>query len=215
MKMEKRNKVQSDQFPYDMAPWLEEKAEHSIEPIVEILKLIKTYNLKEEERNELLKYFECSLFDMTKILSFASGGKWDSGDGRRILENPDDGFEEVKYSYGMILETKKQKIEAEKEAEKQRYNDFTSKIKEYLELKQFPGRSALQELFEDNSHFLDRYSLAGRALISIEDCLFRMANGEIDWETFVSEAKEKLEFLPYRGKMQIIGNPYNQKQSKK
>jgi 3-phenylpropionate/cinnamic acid dioxygenase small subunit len=60
--------------------------------------------------------------------------------------------------------------------------------------------SALQELFEDNSTFLDRKSLAGRALIFIEDCLFRMANGEIDWKTFISDAKEKLEFLSYSKK---------------
>jgi hypothetical protein len=196
--IENRNRVYSDQFCFDMAPWLEQKAEQSIEPIVEVIKLIKTLNIGEKEKIQLLSDIECSLFDMTKVLSFASGGKWDSGDGRLILDNLDEGFEDVKYKYGMILETKKQRIEVEKEAEKQRYNDFTTKIKEYLEFDQFPGRSSLQELFEDNTQFLDRKSLAGRMLILMEDCLFRMANGEIDWETFVSEAKEKLEFLPYR-----------------
>jgi len=193
-----RNKVFSDQFRFDMAPWLEEKAEHSIAPIVEVLKIIKNLDICEKERSEILGNIECSLFDMTKVLSFASGGEWDNGDGRCILEKLDDGFEEVQCKYGMIQETKKQVIEKQKEAEKQNYIDFTAKIKEYLGLEQFPGRSSLQELFEDNSHFLDRKSLAGRALIFIEDCLFRMANGEIDWPTFVSEAKTKLEFLPYR-----------------
>jgi hypothetical protein len=82
--------------------------------------------------------------------------------------------------------------------DKQIYTDFCIKIKEYLELEQFPGRSALQELFEYNKIYLDRESLAGRALMRIEDCLFKMANGEIDWETFVSEAKENLDFLPYK-----------------
>jgi hypothetical protein len=104
--IENRNRVYSDQFRFDMAPWLEQKAEQSIEPIVEVIKLIKTLNIGEKEKNQLLGDIECSLFDMTKILSFASGGKWDSGDGGLILDNLDEGFEDVKYKYGMILETK-------------------------------------------------------------------------------------------------------------
>jgi len=196
--MENRNRVFSDQFRYNMAPWLEEKAEHSITPIVEVLKIIKNLNISEKERNELLGNLECSLFDMTKILSFASGGEWGNGDGRLIIENFDDAFEEIKNKYGMIQETTKQKIETQKKADRQNYKDFTTKIKEYLELEQFPGRSLLQELIEDNIQFLDNKSLAGRALIFIEDCLYKIANGAIDWATFVSKAKEKLEFLPYR-----------------
>jgi hypothetical protein len=188
---EKRNTIKSDQFPYDMAPWLEEKAENAIKPILEIIKILKKQNLDDEIVKDLEYNFDYALFDMTKLLSFASGGKWDISDSKVILENPDEGFEEVMYKYGMIFETKKQKRELKKKI----YKDFIKKIYECLELEQFPGRSALQELFEDNSHLIDRSSLEGRALIYIEDCLFKMAHGEINWDTFVKEAKDKREFI--------------------
>lgn len=108
------NKVYSDQFgSQDMSGWLSEKTKFVIEALLKLYKDIDEINnepimpfgyeepheTKEEKVKKTIKY---SLFDLTKIYSFALGGQWEPNDTELVLYN---GIEKLQVKYGLIEET--------------------------------------------------------------------------------------------------------------
>jgi hypothetical protein len=190
-------KIFSEQFKFDMGPWLTEKSEHGLRVLVELGKNIKKIEGKIDK--DILNYLHSDLseamFQITKIYSFSLGSQWEVGDDALVFDKHDDGFEELKVKYGILDKTSKQ-IEKEKEqSEKERRLIFFNKIKEYLLMEQDPGRSLLQEHFEQHLDFLNEQTTFGRYMTKIEQDLYRMANGEIPWSDFIFEANGTMDFL--------------------
>ncbi|GHV24812.1 hypothetical protein AGMMS4952_01140 [Spirochaetia bacterium] len=182
--------VTSDQYPYNMAPWLEEKSENVIVRLIEIKKLLNSNEVN--KNSDLIKELNYlildTLFDATKILSFSNGGKWDTTDNDIIFKNLDDGFDEIKQKYGMIEKTKKQ-------VKKETYENLKNIIIDFISTEQYPGRSFLQELFEKNSDIIDMKTIQGKILSGIENNLYLVSNGEKTWSDFVEDTKEKMNWL--------------------
>jgi hypothetical protein len=178
-------KIFSEQFKFNMGPWLTEKSEFSLQSLLELRKdLIKIEDKIDKETLEFIQSdLSGAIYDITKIYSFSLGTNFDASDGALIYDKLDEGFEELKVKYGLLEKTSKQLL-------KEKYAAFFNKLHEYLEMEQFPGRSSLQELFENNSQLFSEQSINGRLLAKIEQDLFRMANGEITWNNFVSETKD-------------------------
>ncbi|QTQ15537.1 hypothetical protein [Treponema parvum] len=98
------NTIMSEQFVHNMAPWLNEKTESVIKSLLNIQGiLISDYrdrthieelftshsfieNIKEDTHETIIDWLAYSFYDLTKILSFTLGGKWDIED-RDLLEN--------------------------------------------------------------------------------------------------------------------------------
>ena len=91
------NKVYSDQFgSQDMSGWLSEKTKFVIEALLKLYKDIDEINnepimpfgyeepheTKEEKVKKTIKY---SLFDLTKIYSFALSRQWEPNDTELVL----------------------------------------------------------------------------------------------------------------------------------
>lgn len=108
------NKVYSDQFgSQDMSAWLTEKTESVIEALLRLNKEIETSkhepekfygneNQSENIEDKVRKTIEYSLYDLTKIYSFALGGEWDTDDKDFVLEK---GLEKLQVKYGLLKET--------------------------------------------------------------------------------------------------------------
>ncbi len=108
------NKVYSDQFgPQDMSGWLGEKTEFVIEALLKLHKEIDDLNNEptmpfgyekqhETKEEKVKKTIEYTLFDLTKIYSFALGGKWECNDNDFVLKK---GIEKLKVKYGLLEET--------------------------------------------------------------------------------------------------------------
>lgn len=108
------NKVFSDQFgTHNMSGWLSEKTEYVIEALLRLHKEIDDINNepeipygyeepRETKKEKVKKTIEYTLFDLTKIYSFALGGDWECNDNIFVLKN---GMEKLKVKYGLIEET--------------------------------------------------------------------------------------------------------------
>lgn len=108
------NKVHSDQFgPKDMSPWLIEKTEsvikallrlnNEIEAVHEEPEMFYAYEKQSETIEEKVKRtIDFSLYDLTKIYSFAIGGKWNIEDKDIVLQK---GLEKLQVKYGLKEET--------------------------------------------------------------------------------------------------------------
>ena len=183
-------KIFSEQFKFDMGPWLTEKSEHGLRALVELRKDL----IKEENKidKDILGYIKSDLseamFQMTKIYSFSLGSNYEAGDENLLFDKLDDGFEELKVKYGILEKTTKQ-IKNEVKG------NFIKKLNEYIELPQYPGRSLLQELFEQHYNLVNEQTLNGRLLMKIEQDLFRAANGEISWDDFILESKNVIRYF--------------------
>lgn len=183
-------KILSDQYRVDMGPWLTEKSEYSLKALLELRKDLLKIESKIDEQT--LHYIQTdlqeALYDITKIYCFSLGGDFNPNDASLIYEELDDGFEELKVRYGILDKTNKQKKTEKREI-------FLQKLNEYLDMDQFPGRSMLQELFENNLSLLNDKNINSRLFTKIEKDLYRVANSELEWDKFITETKNLLIFL--------------------
>ena len=189
---EKNNfpKITSEQFKYDMGPWLTEKSERALFALIQLRKTLINIekNLDEEYKRYLNIDLSNAMHQVTKIFSFSLGSDYSAGDESLPFDKLEDGLDELKVKYGLIDKTNKQ-IEIEK------YEAFIKKVYEYISLEQYPGRSLLQELFENNILYLNQKSFIGPYLMKIEQELYKAANGELSWNEFIIEAKKILDYV--------------------
>jgi len=188
--MEKNNlfpKIMSEQFPYDMGPWITEKSENGIKALIEISKLLpeinNSKNISDDTKNWLYISLSEAMDKLNVLYAFSCGINTGSGNERILLEKHEKGLEEVKVKYGLLEKTTEQ-IEIENRT------FFYEKLNEYLQMEQYPGRTLLQELFDNNIQYLNERTDNAMFLKRIDSKLSKMANGEIDWETFLEMATE-------------------------
>jgi len=180
-------KIMSEQFPYDMGPWITEKSEHGIKALIEIAKLLPEINNSKDISDDTKHWLYLSLSEamdkLNVLYAFSCGINTGSGNETILLEKHEKGLEEVKVKYGLLEKTTEQ-IETENRT------SFYEKLNEYLQMEQYPGRTLLQELFENNIHYLNERTFNAMFLKRIYNKLSQMANGEIDWTTFIEQATE-------------------------
>jgi hypothetical protein len=188
--MEKDNlfpKIMSEQFPSDMGPWITEKSEHGIKALIEIAKLLPEINNSKDISDDTKHWLYVSLAEamdkLNVLYAFSCGINTGSGNANLLLEKHEKGLEEVKVKYGLLEKTTEQI-----DIENQIY--FYEKLNEYLQMEQYPGRTLLQELFENNIKYLNERTDNAMFLKRIDSKLFKMANGEIEWEEFIGLATE-------------------------
>ena len=190
-------KITSEQFRFNMGPWLTEKSEFGLKALVELRKDLLKVEAKIDKETLQCIHSDLSwaFHYISKIYSFSLGSSWDTSDSGLLFDKLDDGFEELKVKYGVLNKTKKQKQEEKRQKQKKEKDVFFFKLNEYLEMEQYPGRSLLQELFESNLNIINEQTINGRLLSKIEQDLYRTANSEITWETFILEAKDTIKYL--------------------
>jgi len=195
--MEKDNlfpKIMSEQFPYDMGPWITEKSEKGIKALIEIAKLLQEINNSKDITDDTKHWLQASLSEamdkLNVLYAFSCGINTGSGNERILLEKHEKGLEEIQVKYGLLEKTTEQFEKETEQKETENRTAFYKKINEYLQMEQYPGRTLLQELFEDNIQYLNERTINAMFLKHIDNNLFQMANGEIDWETFIELATE-------------------------
>lgn len=176
------NKVYSDQFgTQDMSGWLGEKTEYVIETLLRLHKEIDEINKepenpyayeepKETKEEKVKKAIENTLFDLTKIYSFALGGDWECNDNDFVLKN---GLEKLKVKYGLIEET----------SEHHEVINFVQKASNLIQGERYPNRTlfydALLPMVGKDKLFDD-----------LDNELELVRDGQKSWESFVIFAKD-------------------------
>ena len=177
-------KIISEQFPHDMGPWLTEKSEYALKALVELRKdIIKVEgDIDKTTLDYIYNDLSYAIFQLTKIYSFSVGSKWDNQDEDLLFCKLDNGFEELQVKYGLLDKTSEQ-------IHKEKIDNFYATINEFLNMEQDPGRTLLQELFENHTYMLNDSTLSARLLKKIDKILWEVADGQKPWTEFVSEAK--------------------------
>jgi hypothetical protein len=176
------NKVYSDQFgTHDMSGWLGEKTEYVIEALLRLHKEIDDINNEPEipygykepqitKEEKVKKTIEYTLFDLTKIYSFALGGDWECNDNNFVLKN---GLEKLKVKYGLIEET----------SEHHEVMHFVEKASNLIQGERYPNRTlfydALLPMVGKDKLFDD-----------LDNELELVRDGHKSWESFVIFAKD-------------------------
>ncbi len=91
---------------YNVAAWHYEKSLS----VVKSLAHIASQHDEPESNDELTSGIYKALYDATKILSFSCGAQWEISDPKLISSKGSDGVEELLVKYGVINETKIQKL---------------------------------------------------------------------------------------------------------
>ena len=190
-------KIISDQFPYDMSPWITEKSEGGIIALIEIAKLLPEIEKSKDISEDTKHWIQRCLFEaMSKfnlLYAFSCGINNGSGNEVLLFEKHEKGLEEVKVKYGLIDKTTEQK-------NSERRKRFYSKLEKILKMEQYPGRSLLQELFAENNKYLSEKTVNSMFLRKIDYRLSKMSNGEITWEDFITEANKIYKDLDLQNK---------------
>lgn len=100
--------IRSSEMPYDNGKWGIEKVETLIQATIVGIHLLKEFNQKIDNNEKsyiisnLLSNYERMNWNLTKLLSMFSGGKWDTNDMNIINEKGEIGFEEIKRKYNIV-----------------------------------------------------------------------------------------------------------------
>jgi hypothetical protein len=100
---ERRAKVEvrSEDFPWDMSGWCEEKAETTVEDLAMIADLLKRTDLPSDFVKEARGQLWSALKNATKVLSFVAGVEWSPADRDLVAEGGNDGFKALAVKYGL------------------------------------------------------------------------------------------------------------------
>jgi len=188
----------SEQFRFDMGPWLCEKTEAALKEVIDLIQTMKG-NIPDKKPYEqygnyttLQELFDGAisgvLWDLTKIYSFSTGGNWEPSDRDVISNELEEGLEKIQKKYGLIDKTKK-------EEKDEKYKCFLAKFNELLSGGSVPIRTLVNELFDENIEFLHQNTVQGHILKSIEKELDKVNLGETTWTDFVTSAKDLLKML--------------------
>lgn len=92
-------------MPFDNATWGQEKAETLLKQVISALNLLDTDEGRTDEfkdadlKANLRNSFESMTFNLTKLYSFFSNGKWDVVDQKYIVDERERGLEKIKSIY--------------------------------------------------------------------------------------------------------------------
>lgn len=180
--------ITSSHFRYDMGPWLIEKTARVVKSLSENLDLAKmSSNLQLE--NQIRAVLNDTLHDLTKILSFASGGDWSPNDQELILSHGVTGYERIAIKYGIIDESY---VTNDK-----RFEIFTTKFQEYISGDVSSNRTLIHELLVECNL---KHKIIDRISMLIDD----VSMGNRKWIDFTAEASELLkELLAKRDEIQF------------
>lgn len=167
------NKIFSDQFNYNMAGWLYEKAEFCAKDLLRLNAEIDEISEIDDVKSFVHDSLSGVFFDLTKILSFAAGSDWEVSDGEFLLNN---GTERLAVKYGIIPET----------SEHSEVMNFVVNARELLKGARSPNRTILYDFLEPlkDKDFL--FQEIDRELELVRD-------GQLSWEKFVSKTNQILD----------------------
>ncbi len=162
-----KNKIISDQFNYDMAGWLYEKAEFCAKDLLRLYDEIADISQIDDAKTFIHDALSGVFLDLTKILSFAAGSNWEMSDREFLINN---GIEKLSVKYGVIEETK----------EHNEVMTFVSNARELLKGPRAPNRTILYDFLEPlkNKDFLFQ---------EIDKNLELVRDGQKNWEEFVED----------------------------
>lgn len=171
------HEIKSSQFPYNMAAWCNEKAEHSLASIAHTVDQVRPNGeLGKKAKESILSELSYAVWDASKLLAFSCGAIWEVSDSDIIFTEGYAGLEKVMVRYGLLQETTEDK--------KQKHNaQFLSRLQILLEGQRDPNRTLLHE-------HLAGTDIKHAILDDIANLLEKVTMGEMEWVFFVEKAKE-------------------------
>ncbi len=107
--------IRSSQSSHNMAPWLVEKSQFTLEWLVRLYDDFRQKDdLPEDAMDNLTDWLSPVFYDVTKIVSFASGGEWSPEDRDAILKDGMAGLEQIFVKYGLLQETTEERRKRER-----------------------------------------------------------------------------------------------------
>lgn len=178
--------IRHAQYHYDMSPWLVEKSQFGLEWLVRLYEdFRKRDDLPEGLMDNLTDWLAPVFYDATKILSFASGGKWSPGDRDIILEKGMSGLEDILVEYGLLHETTEGK---RWRTTHEKMQNLVKHLSELLSQPMYPARTQIHEL-------LDKEGLDDPIVNEISNLTEKVTMGELPWDEYVKLAKNLVEQL--------------------
>lgn len=172
--------IRSSQFPYDMSAWLVEKSQFILEWLVRLYEdFRKKDDLPEGLMDNLTDWLAPVFYDATKILSFASGGKWSPDDREIILEKGVVGLEEILVKYELLRETTEDRL---RRKTYEKIQSFVEHLKELLGEPRDTARTQIHEL-------LFKEGFDNSIVNEISDLTEKVTMGELHWDEYVHLVK--------------------------
>lgn len=167
--------ITSTEFPYNMSSWCTEKALNTVEALVELVELHKSFGIGDDDNAR--EKLHVALWDATKILSFSCGASWSYEDPKALLDEGPDGLERLKIRYS-LPSAELLRIET--------IRQLVANTRLLLDGERSPNRTQLHELF-NSYEYIDDPIIDG-----LRDKLEQVTMGELAWDNFVHGAREEL-----------------------
>lgn len=173
--------MQSASYPYNMAGWCVEKSSTAVEDLARTIDFLKTTSLSKAEREEAERLLGASLYNSTKVLSFACGAEWKVSDSQVIVDKGYEGWEEVAVRYGLVESTR-----AGRRA--RALLSVLKRLEEVLRMEQVQRRTLAHEV-------LAAFREEDPGIESLREALENVTFGRMKWDEFASLAARQIDQL--------------------
>ena len=180
-------RILSDQYPYDMGSWLEEKSQNVLKALSYMHQAISSCAegmIAKEIEEDLMQWLYPALYDATKILSFASGGHWTPGDRELMIREGLTGLEKVLKEYGLLAETTAEREKAIEQTRRENACRAFGIISQLLDSSRGEFRSQIHSELRATSVNMEHPALS--KLIEETETLMM---GDVMWDEYVERAR--------------------------
>lgn len=176
-----QREVRSSEYPYNMAGWLTEKARNASTCAARMSDILRDEDALPPALRERLQFeLAAMLHDLTKILSFASGGQWSTEDERKIFAGGVAGLEEVRVQYGLLRETTVARQTRET-------MEMLDDLEALLRLERGVARTQIHAVLARRS--------SDPEFADLRDMTEALTQGELGWADYVDQAREFISFM--------------------
>lgn len=179
--------IHSSERRFDMAPWLEEKADDAVCSLGRAIDAVRAISESTPEASEQLESLLDSLWgaavQTTKIHSFAVGSHWAREDAKAVFDSGFQGYLDVGRRWGTFgrctgsLPVQRRELAT---------HEFASELDELIKGERSPNRTRIHELI--------RHARSnGLQVEKFEDLVESVTMGRVEWPEFQVLAASELE----------------------
>ena len=177
-------KIYTSKLPYDVTSWCKEKTDSVVKQLANLVQVSYSMELNPHDRETLNFFLYLALSDSTKLMAFSNGVTWEPNHTDLIADNGLDGYEELKFRYGLLDKTSKQRKTED-------LSQIVLKLYEYLSGEVAPNRTFIYELLSTSKY-------SDPAFEDIQDKLEEVTMGNLAWDNFCVYARIRVKDLEDR-----------------
>ncbi|KGK81787.1 hypothetical protein DP73_21205 [Desulfosporosinus sp. HMP52] len=177
-------KIYTSRLPFDVTSWCQEKTDNVVKQLANLIHVTKSSEVGANLDGDINFLLYLALSDATKMMAFAHGANWKGEDVDLIADQGNEGYDKLKFRYGLLDITKKQRS-------KEELTQIVIKIHEFLSGRVAPNRTFIHELLSTSEY-------SDPVIDDILNKIEEVTMGNLAWDEFCVYARIRVKDLEDR-----------------